>query len=174
MAEAETGSTRAGWRTPAGIGTIAAVLSVIVAVIALFVDPGGDDGATPSAASSPAQTYMFVYGTTMPGHLRYPDIEDFVAEATEASVPGRLYDSGAGYPAAKFSGQGTIHGYLLRLRPDRVTEAVTAFTQFEAGMFLHVQVTTADGVTATAYEWINSVDGMKQLPDGRWEADAEA
>jgi len=114
---------------------------------------------------------MFVYGTTMPGHLRYPLIEDFIAETTRASVPGRLYDSGSGYPAAKFgggSGQGMIEGYLLRLRPERVAEAKRTFTEFEAGLFEPVSVTTDGGVTATAYEWIGPIDGLPRL-DGMWK-----
>jgi gamma-glutamylcyclotransferase (GGCT)/AIG2-like uncharacterized protein YtfP len=161
--------TSGGWRSPAGIGTIAAVAGVLVAVIALFADRGGDPP-SPSPASSSTEAYIFVYGTTMPGHLRYSDIEDFVAETSLASVPGRLYDSGNGFPAAKFGGgsnAGMIKGYLLRLRPERVAEAKRAFTAFEAGMFEPVSVTTDGGVTATAYEWIDSIDGLSRV-DGMW------
>lgn len=168
MAGADNRWTGGGWRSPAGIGTIAAVAGVLVAVIALFADRGGD--ANPSATPSSTHAYMFVYGTTMPGHLRYGLVEDFVAETTRATVPGRLYDSGNGYPAAKFgggSGQGTIEGYLLRLRPERVAEARRTFTELEAGLFEPVTVTTDGGVTATAYEWIRPVDGLQRL-DGMW------
>lgn len=160
MADTDNRWTKGGWRSPAGIGTIAAVAGVLVAVIALFVDRGDAD-------NKPKDTYMFVYGTTMPGHVRYPRIEEFVAEATRASVPGRLYDSGSGYPAAKFSGQGTIEGYLLRLRPERLFEAEKEFTAIEAGLFQAVSVKTDSGVTATAYEWIGPVDGLSRL-DGMW------
>lgn len=165
MAGADNRWTSGGWRSPAGLGTIAAVAGVLVAVLALFVDRGGD--ADPSASPSSAGTYMFVYGTTMPGHLRYSMIEDFVAEATRASVDGRLYDSGSGYPAAKFGAGGTIEGYLLRLRPERVFEATKAFTEFESGMFMPVTVNTHSGVKATAYEWNGSVDGLTRV-DGMW------
>jgi gamma-glutamylcyclotransferase (GGCT)/AIG2-like uncharacterized protein YtfP len=112
---------------------------------------------------------MFVYGTTMPGHQRYEYIQDFVAEATPDRVTGRLYDSGFGYPAAKFGGgQRPIEGYLLRLRPDRVSEARRTFTEMEAGLFEAVPVETESGVTATGYEWIGSIDGMPLIEDGRW------
>lgn len=170
MTGAENRRSGAGWRSPAGIGTIAAVASVLVAVIALFVD-SGDEVPAPAPTSSPAAAHIFAYGTTMPGHLRHSLIQDFVAEAVPAGVPGRLYDSGSGYPAAKFgggSGQGTIEGYLLRLRPGREAEAMRAFTAFEAGLFEPVAVTTVDGVPATAYEWIGSVDGLTPLT-GRWQ-----
>lgn len=165
MTDTDNRWTKGGWRSPAGIGTIAAVAGVLVAVIALFIDRGDS---SPSPAPSSTDTYMFVYGTTMPGHLRYSAIEDFVAETRRASVQGRLYDSGSGYPAAKFGGgQGTIEGYLLRLRPDRVHEAREAFTAFEAGLFVEASVVTESGVTATAYEWIGSVEGFPRLT-GLW------
>jgi gamma-glutamylcyclotransferase (GGCT)/AIG2-like uncharacterized protein YtfP len=130
--------------------------------------PLGIRPTAPAAAPTTQHTYVFVYGTTMPGHLRHPLIEDFVAETLRATVIGRLYDSGKGYPAAKFGGgQGTVEGYLLRLRPERVAEARRAFTEFEAGLFESVTVTTDAGVSATAYEWIGSVDGLTRL-DGMW------
>ncbi len=161
--EQSSGWTRDGWRSPAGIGTIAAVVGVIVAVIALFMTPG--DGDEPPTSTD---TYYFVYGTTMPGHLRYDAIEDFVAEATRTSVTGRLYDTRDGFPAAKFGGgQGTIEGYLLRMRPDRLSEAKRTFTEMEAGLYEPVEVRAKDGTTATAFEWIGSVDGLERL-DGIW------
>jgi gamma-glutamylcyclotransferase (GGCT)/AIG2-like uncharacterized protein YtfP len=162
--EQSSGWTRGGWRSPAGIGTIAAVVGVIIAAIALFMTPGdGEDGPTST------DTYYFVYGTTMPGHLRYELIEDFVAKATRASVTGRLYDSGSGYPAAKFSSsEDAVEGYLLRIRPDRLSEAKRTFTAMESGLFEPVEVQTDDGTKATAFEWIGSIDGLERL-NGMWD-----
>ncbi|HEX6870565.1 MAG TPA: gamma-glutamylcyclotransferase family protein [Micromonosporaceae bacterium] len=165
--------SRGGWRSPAGIGTIATVASVLVAVVALIFTNGGGGpsnvgAAAPATPSAAQQTWFFVYGSTMPGQSRYYLIEDYVAETVRASVAGRLYDTGADYPAAKFGGgQGTIEGYLLRLRPDRASEAKRTFTEIEAGLFEPVQVQTANGVSATAYEFIGPVDGMTRL-DGMW------
>lgn len=162
MADDSNRWTRGGWRSPAGLGTIAGVVSVLVAVIALFVD-------RERSGDGPPPTHFFVYGTTMPGHLRYPLIQDLVAESTPASVSGRLYDSGAGYPAAKFGGgEGTIDGYLLRIRPERVAEARRVFTEIEAGLFEPVTVTTVNGVTATSYEFIGAIDGLNRL-GSRWD-----
>ena len=91
------------------------------------------------------------------------------AGASAARVTGRLYASGNGYPAAKFGGgQRPIEGYLLRLRPDRVSEARRTFTEMEAGLFEAVPVETESGVAATAYEWIGSIDGLPPIDDGRW------
>jgi gamma-glutamylcyclotransferase (GGCT)/AIG2-like uncharacterized protein YtfP len=168
MARGEDGGR---WRSPGGISALAGVAGVAVALLAIFVNSGGatDDGAGPPQPTGPEHTYLFVYGTTMPGHLRYEFIQDFVAEATPDRVTGRLYDSGYGYPAARFGGgQGTIEGYLLRLRPDRISEARRTFTELEAGLFEAVPVETTAGVTATAYEWIGATDGLTRIEDGRW------
>jgi gamma-glutamylcyclotransferase (GGCT)/AIG2-like uncharacterized protein YtfP len=165
----EPRSPRERWLSPGGIGAIAGVVGAIAAVVALFATSGDPD--TPSPTSSSQHTYLFVYGTTMPGHLRYPSIRQFVAEATRDSVPGRLFDTGFGYPAAKFgAGLGTIEGYLLRLRPERVAEARRTFTEIEAGLYEPVTVETASGVEATAYEWIQSTDGMEPI-EGMWSGE---
>lgn len=167
MAQPEQGWSRGGWRSPAGIGTIAAVAGVLVAVVALFI--GRSDGPDPAAAPSPtsSDTHVFVYGTTMPGHLRYPVIEGFVAAQAPDRAAGRIFDTGAGYPAAKFGGQGTIDGYVLRLRPDRVSEALRAFTEIEAGQYERVSITTANGITAFAYEYIGSTADLAPVT-GQW------
>jgi gamma-glutamylcyclotransferase (GGCT)/AIG2-like uncharacterized protein YtfP len=160
--------TNGGWRTPAGISSIAAVLGVLVAVVALFVSGGPDSPAAPTPTNTTSGTYVFVYGTTMPGHLRYPYIEAYVAEATPDSVDGRLYDTGQGYPAAVFGASTeTIEGYVLRLRPDRAVEALRAFTEMEAGLFHPTKVTTQRGIEASAYEWLGPTDGLTPLR-GKW------
>ena len=151
--------TRGGWRSPVGISTIAAVVGVLIAAVGLYVSN------RPEPSHDP---YLFVYGTTMPGHLRYPDIKHFVAKAERDSVEGELFDSGAGYPAAKFgAATGTIEGYVLKLRPDRVDEALRTMTAMESGLFHPTKVTTAGGVLATAYEWIGTTDGLTPLT-GMW------
>ena len=150
------------WRTPGGIGAIASVAGVIVAVIAILIGSGG------APSTDPAE-YFFVYGTTMPGHLRYPLIEEFVAASTPDRVTGRLYDSGAGYPAAKFGGGiRMIDGFRLEIRRGREAEARRAFTAMESGLFDPVTIRTEAGFEVTAYEWLDAVDGLEEL-DGRWD-----
>ncbi len=154
------------WRTPGGIGAIASVAGVIVAVIAILIGSGG--AGQPAPSTDPAE-YFFVYGTTMPGHLRYPLIEEFVAASTPDRVTGRLYDSGAGYPAAKFGGGiKMIDGYRLEIRRGREAEARRAFTAMESGLFDPVTIRTEAGVEVTAYEWLDAVEGLEEL-DGRWD-----
>lgn len=46
---------------------------------------------------------LFVYGTLMPGHLRWPMLERWALEWGEAEVGGTLWDTGAGWPAARFA-----------------------------------------------------------------------
>jgi gamma-glutamylcyclotransferase (GGCT)/AIG2-like uncharacterized protein YtfP len=165
----EPRASRERWLSPGGIGAIAGIVGAIAAVVALFLTRSDPD--PPAPAPTQQHTYLFVYGTTMPGHTRYPLIEQFVARATPDSVEGQLFDTGFGYPAAKFgAGLGTIEGYLLRLRPERVADARRTFTEIEAGLFEPVSVETASGVEATAYEWIRSTDGMEPI-DGMWSGE---
>ena len=128
-----------------------------------------EGGNAPASPPTEERSYYFVYGTSMPGHLRYSIIEEFVAEAKPARVSGRLYDTGAGYPAAKFGGgQSVIKGFLLRIRPEREFEADRAFTGTEAGLFQAVRVETLSGVEATAFEWAGSTEGMQPIESGVW------
>ena len=113
---------------------------------------------------------MFVYGTLMPGHVRWPLVEAYVDRRRRACVPGRLFDTGSGFPAALF-GVGhdgaPVHGWVLTLRADEATAAVAVLDEIEGSLYRQVRVTTADGEDAVAYEWVGSVDGLPDL-DGRW------
>ena len=187
-AESSSSKWAAVTKHPLVSSAVAAIIAgvVLALVTPLFnVAPSGARTETPATSSSvpastaatstsvpaPQETHFFVYGTTMPGHLRYHLIQEFVAEATPARVPGQVYDTGSGYPAAKFGpGTGEVEGHLLRLRPERVGEAQRLFTQIEAGMFERVSVETDSGVTAFAYEWIGSTQGM-DLIEGEWSGE---
>ena len=45
-------------------------------------------------------TAIFVYDTLMPGHLRWGLVEPHAVVHRPATVPGRLFDTGLGWPAA--------------------------------------------------------------------------
>lgn len=45
---------------------------------------------------------LFVYGTLMPGHLRWAMLAPHAVDWRPAVVPGTLYDTGNGWPAAVF------------------------------------------------------------------------
>jgi gamma-glutamylcyclotransferase (GGCT)/AIG2-like uncharacterized protein YtfP len=70
-------------------------------------------------------THLFVYGTLRPGQQRWPFLEPFVTdEGHYESVVGTLYDTGHGYPAAKFDRSGTIFGRVYPLNLDRLDEGL--------------------------------------------------
>lgn len=48
------------------------------------------------------QDALFVYGTLMPGHLRWGMLAPHALDQRPATVPGMLYDTGQGWPAAVF------------------------------------------------------------------------
>lgn len=67
-----------------------------------------------------APTALFLYGTLMPGHLRWWMVEADVVDRRAMRVPGLLYDTGNGWPAAVFRRVGpehTIPGWVVWLRP---------------------------------------------------------
>src|SRR4051794_17948150 len=109
---------------------------------------------------------VFVYGTLMPGHVRWPLVERFVTTRVEAAVAGRLYDTGFDYPAARFDEPGRIDGWLLELVPGVESEARAELDRIEGPGYRAVSVRTLEGADATAYEWRGPVDGMVALGSG--------
>ena len=111
---------------------------------------------------------VFVYGTLTPGHSRWWVLEPFAGEWEEASARGALYDTGRGFPAARFFDSATaIPGVRVQLRPDRLEEAVARLDEIEGEgtLYRRVRVTTSRG-DAVAYEWTGPTAGLRRLPDG--------
>jgi gamma-glutamylcyclotransferase (GGCT)/AIG2-like uncharacterized protein YtfP len=166
------GRSRSVWLTPSGISAMAGVAGVLVVVLGWFIagrpgfesTPPGDvsSGPTQSETASPANL-LFVYGSSSPGQPGYGLIEQYVDRSSRDSVSGVLYDSGRGYPMAKFGPGQPIPGYTLELDPATAKDALRAMTQYEAGLFEPVQVRTKSGRTATAYEWIDATDGYQRI-----------
>lgn len=154
------------WLSPGGISAIAAALAAVAALIGLFLqqrEPASTPSPTtapPSAATEPA---LFVYGSSMPGMSRYDIISRYVTRSARDTVQGSLYDSGLGYPLARFGGDGQIRGVVLWLDPATAEAALTEMTRVEAGLFHPVTVRTATGVSAQAYQWIGSTDGFPKI-----------
>lgn len=118
--------------------------------------------------------HLFVYGTLMVGHCRWPILEPFVEAgangAVAARAPGRLFDTGLDYPAARFDLAGVIHGQRFVLRPTRAIEALRVLDEVEGGVkgdYRRVEVRTEAGPTAWSYEFGGEIDGLIDL-DGRW------
>ena len=119
---------------------------------------------------------LFVYGTLMPDEERWPVLAAYATAWETAAADGRLWDSGHGYPVARFSGggPGRIPGYLVTLGEDRRAEALDVLDQIEEVEFLYrrVEVVTSGG-PAWAYEWLGPTDGLRELPDG-WPAQRQS
>ena len=118
-------------------------------------------------------THLFVYGTLRPGQQRWPFLEPLVTgEGHDESVVGTLYDTGHGYPAAKFDRPGTIFGRVYPLNIDRLDEGLKLLDEVEGAvidLFRRVAITTSTGLEAWAYEYC----GEPQFPEitrGDWMA----
>lgn len=70
------------------------------------------------------QLDLFVYGTLMPGHLRWPMLAPHAIDQRKAETPGRLFDTGNGWPAgligphADAATPGTVPGWVISLDLD--------------------------------------------------------
>jgi len=116
-------------------------------------------------------THLFVYGTLRPGEQRWAFLEPFVVdEGQDDSVTGGLYDTGHGYPAAKFDRPGVIYGRVYALRVERLDECLELLDEVEGAvqdLFRRVSITTAAGVKAWAYEYCD--DGQfREIASGDW------
>jgi len=119
--------------------------------------------------------HLFVYGTLLPGELRWRFLAPFVVARGEIdAVAGVLYDTGHGYPAASFDrsacGNRTITGRVFELRAEESERALTELDEVEgavAGLYRRVPVTTAAGLDAWAYEYGGGLD-LTTIECGSW------
>jgi gamma-glutamylcyclotransferase (GGCT)/AIG2-like uncharacterized protein YtfP len=123
---------------------------------------------------------VFVYGTLMPGRLRWPILEPYSIGFRDAAVPGALYDSGQGWPLAVFGHEGAgprggvVPGVLVELDPVRVDEVLLLLDHVEdtvAGVFERRLVETTDGAPAWTYHCLLDVSGLERIE--RWEGRPE-
>jgi gamma-glutamylcyclotransferase (GGCT)/AIG2-like uncharacterized protein YtfP len=116
---------------------------------------------------------LFVYGTLRPGEVRWQFLEPFVdGEGHDDSVAGALYDTGHGYPAARFDRPGLIHGRCYELLVETLDEALALLDEVEAAvehLFRRVVVTTTSGVDAWAYEFCDTHE-LPRVDSGDWLA----
>ncbi len=118
---------------------------------------------------------LFVYGTLAAGQQRWRHLAPFVLGAGhEASVPGTLYNTGNGYPAARFDGPGSIRGRIYELDADRLDEALRLLDEVEGAvldLFHRVAVTTSAGLEAWAYEYCGD-EQFAQIATGDWTSES--
>jgi gamma-glutamylcyclotransferase (GGCT)/AIG2-like uncharacterized protein YtfP len=114
---------------------------------------------------------LFVYGTLTPGGGAWELLEPWTVGAPEpAAVPGTLYDTGRGYPAATFEpgSPGLVHGVVVALEASGSEAALDAMDRYEAHEYARVEVRTASGLPAVAYAWTAPMDVCTAVPGGRW------
>jgi gamma-glutamylcyclotransferase (GGCT)/AIG2-like uncharacterized protein YtfP len=112
---------------------------------------------------------LFVYGTLMPGRLRWPLLAPFARGHRSAEAAGRLYDSGHGWPVGVFGDDGVIPGTLVELDPARRDAALPVIDEVEdtaTDLLRRIEITTLDGATAWAYHYPHAVDGLVRIE--RW------
>jgi gamma-glutamylcyclotransferase (GGCT)/AIG2-like uncharacterized protein YtfP len=119
---------------------------------------------------------LFVYGTLMPGHLRWAVLEPHAVSWRPAAVEGQLYDTGQGWPAAVFApGDDLVRGWAVDLDPavvDVVMAHLDVVEGVDQGLFRRVEVALLDGEPVVAYELGTSTDALTRIAD--WEGRAEA
>ena len=112
---------------------------------------------------------VFVYGTLMPGRLRWPVIESDVTAVRAAVVQGTLFDTRQGYPGLVLSGDGTVHGWLLELDPASAQAVLSRLDAIEGTDYRRVRVTTTAGEPTETYEWTGDRSGSVVIVSGRWD-----
>ena len=119
--------------------------------------------------------HLFAYGTLQPDRLRWPFLAPFAVGHRPAEVPGRIYDSGFGWPVAVFGdGPTLVPGTLVDLDPRQLTDALRILDEIEAtatDLMARIEVTTTSGKRAWTYTCVGSTDGM--TPIERWTPDDE-
>ena len=111
---------------------------------------------------------LFVYGTLMPGQARWAVLKSDALSIEPAKAKGHLWDTGAGYPAARFDQTGPeIPGILVTVAPERLGDVIALLDRIEGEgvLFRRVEVLTSGG-PAISYAWIGSTAGFLSLPHG--------
>ena len=117
-------------------------------------------------ADGEASEHLFVYGTLMPGETRWRYLSPYAVSWRRAAVRGRLWDTGHGYPAAKFDDTaGEIPGIVVRLRREAAEVAIQLLDRIEGHLYRRVEISTSCG-PAISYEWLGPTDGFRPLPWG--------
>jgi gamma-glutamylcyclotransferase (GGCT)/AIG2-like uncharacterized protein YtfP len=118
---------------------------------------------------------VFVYGTLMPGGPLWPVLAPSAVSWQPATAAGSLWDTGLGYPAARFDdpadgggrGGGGVPGVLVAVDPSDYAAVIDRLDDIEEEGMLYrrVEVQTSAG-PAVAYEWLGPTDGLALLAGG--------
>lgn len=123
--------------------------------------------------------HLFVYGTLRPGEVRWHHLSPYVVDdGVDAVVPGELFDTGLGYPAAVFGSSGGECGVMesgvVRGRVYGLVDDPAALEHLDAvegavrGLYRRIDVVTSVGLTAWAYECGDPDLLVRRLESGDW------
>ena len=111
----------------------------------------------------------------MPGRLRWPHLQPFATAHRAAAVPGRLFDSGNGWPVAVLDGSPAhdtmVPGVLVDVDPARLDACLELIDEVEdtaTDELRRVRVTTTRGDVAWAYHFTRPVAALTPIED--WSA----
>jgi len=98
---------------------------------------------------------VFAYGTLQPGESRWRHVEPYVIDHQPASAVGRRVDTGLGFPGLVLDEAATIHGTLLRVRPERRHELIRLLDAIEGhpDFYQRSVVRLHSGNLAWTYVW---------------------
>lgn len=98
---------------------------------------------------------VFAYGTLQPGESRWRHVEHHVIDHRPDSAAGRRVDTGLGFPGMVLNESGTIHGTLLRIRPESRHELIHLLDSIEGhpDFYQRSLLRLHSGELAWAYAW---------------------
>ncbi len=132
---------------------------------------------------------LFVYGTLRFGDVRWRFLEPFVLDhGVPDTAPGRLFDTGAGYPAALFDAASgpaapedqpgesmAIVGHRYRLIAEESENALRRLDEVESavtGLYRRIRIVTDAGREAWAYQYGLGLDDptfeLQPILSGDW------
>jgi gamma-glutamylcyclotransferase (GGCT)/AIG2-like uncharacterized protein YtfP len=94
---------------------------------------------------------------------------DATVEPTPATVEGRLWDTGRGWPALT-TGAAVVIGIVVRLRADTLADALSALDAVEGvhqGLFRREIALTDDQTPCWIYRWPGNTNSFDEL-DKEW------
>lgn len=98
---------------------------------------------------------VFAYGTLQPGESRWRHVEPHVIDYRPDSAFGRRVDTGLGFPGMVPDEASTIHGTLLRVRPESRHELIHLLDSIEGhpDFYQRSLLRLHSGELAWAYVW---------------------
>lgn len=112
---------------------------------------------------------LFVYGTLMPGDVRWQFLAPYVVgEPVAATVRGALYDTGHGYPALFPDGDRDVPGVLVALDQKRLDEALAVLDEVEGLVEGLYRRELADVGGQPAWTYYGGDDALRARLIDRW------